>query len=225
MKKILIAEDESTSRSLLEAILRKWGYDVVATSNGQEAWEVMQGENPPLLAIIDWMMPGMTGVELCRKMRESVNLASTYLILLTSKPDKDGVVIGLESGANDYVRKPFDREEMHARIQVGERVIELQTALARKVKELEESLSKIKTLQGLIPICSYCRRIRDDQNYWKELESYIAEHSSAEFTYGICPECRERYSERQREVSGGIRTRQNKLLRIISKVVGKKDWS
>jgi sigma-B regulation protein RsbU (phosphoserine phosphatase) len=197
MKTILIAEDDRVSRAILEAILRKWGYDVVATNNGQEAWQVMQAENPPPLAILDWQMPGMDGVEICRKIRESATLASTYIILLTGKRQKEEVVVGLDSGANDYIRKPFDREELHARVRVGERVIELQSSLARQVKELQEALSKIKTLQGLIPICSYCRRIRDDRNYWQQLESYLAEHSEATLTHGVCPDCQEKYIESQ----------------------------
>ena len=149
--KILIAEDDQTSRWMLEAILRKWGYDVNAVCNGREAWQAMQAENPPALAIIDWMMPGIDGVEFCRKVRESVPLASTYIILLTGKRRINDVIIGLEAGANDYMRKPFDREELHARVRVGKRVIELESALAERVKELEEALSKIETLQALLP--------------------------------------------------------------------------
>jgi sigma-B regulation protein RsbU (phosphoserine phosphatase) len=197
MRTILIAEDDRVSRSMLEAILRKWSYDVVATNNGQEAWQVMQAENPPMLAIVDWMMPRMDGLEFCRKVRESAALRSRYIILLTTKRQKDEVVMGLESGASDYIRKPFDREELLARIRVGERIIELQSSLARQVKELQEALSKIKTLQGLIPICSYCRRIRDDRNYWQQLESYLAEHSEATLTHGVCPDCQEKYIESQ----------------------------
>ena len=108
-----------------------------------------------------------------------------------SKLEKDNVVIGLESGANDYIRKPFDQEELHARVRVGERVLELQFKLAKRVKELEDPLSQIKTLQGLIPICSYCKKIRDDQNYWQQLESYISQHSQAVFSHGICPRWKE----------------------------------
>ncbi len=141
--KILIAEDDQTSRWMLEAILRKWGYEVIAVCNGQDAWEVMQAENPPPLAIIDWIMPDMEGVEFCRKVRESVRIASTYIILLTGKREKNEVIIGLDAGANDYIRKPFEREELHARIRVGKRVIELQFTLAERVKELEEALSRI----------------------------------------------------------------------------------
>ena len=133
--KILIPEDDSTSRKILEGILGKWGFGVVATMDGQEAWEALQGEDPPSIAIIDWLMPRMDGLELCRKMRQTPSLQGTYIMLLTGKRLKEDVVSGLDAGANDYVRKPFDREELRARIQVGARVVELQAALARTVKE------------------------------------------------------------------------------------------
>ena len=146
--KILITEDDRTSRWALEAILKKGGYEVIAASNGKEAWQVMQGEDPPPLAIVDWMMPEMNGVEFCRKARESAALSSTYIILLTSKRQKDDYVIGLDSGADDFIRKPFDRDEFLARLRAAERIIKLQSSLATQVREVNQALSKIKTLQG-----------------------------------------------------------------------------
>jgi DNA-binding response OmpR family regulator len=197
--KILIAEDDLTSRRILEAILAKWNYEVIATSDGLEAWQALQTENAPPIAIIDWMMPGMDGVDFCRKIRQTQTLTPTYIILLTSKAQQEDVVAGLEAGANDYIRKPFEREELRARIQVGERVVELQTALADRVKMLEEAIVKIKTLQGLLPICSYCKKIRNDQDYWQQIETYVAEHTQAEFTHGICPDCLEKHIKVQLE--------------------------
>ena len=195
--KILIAEDDLISRRMLEAVLTKWNYEVVAASDGLQAWNALQTENPPPLAILDWMMPGMNGVEFCRKLRQTQTHTPTYVILLTSKRQQEDVIEGLEAGANDYIRKPFDRGELRARIQVGERVVELQLALADRVRVLEEALDKIKTLHGLLPICSYCKKIRNDQNYWQQLETYIGQHSGAEFSHGICPECIEKYIKPQ----------------------------
>jgi DNA-binding response OmpR family regulator len=197
--KILIAEDDLTSRRILEAILGKWGYEVIATNDGLEALKVLHAENSPPLAIVDWMMPGMDGVEFCRQIRQTQTLTPTYIILLTSKRQQEDVVVGLEAGANDYIRKPFDREELRARIRVGERVVELQSALADRVKMLEEAIVKIKTLQGLLPICSYCKKIRNDQDYWQQIETYVADHSQAEFTHGICPDCIEKHVKGQME--------------------------
>jgi len=195
--KILIAEDDVTSRRILEAILVKWSYEAITTSDGIEAWQALQTDNPPPIAIIDWMMPGMDGVEFCRRLRQTQTLTPTYVILLTSKRQQEDVVAGLDAGANDYIRKPFEREELRARIRVGERVVELQTALADRVKKLEEALVKIRTLQGLLPICSYCKKIRNDQDYWEQIETYVADHSQAEFTHGICPDCLEKHIKGQ----------------------------
>jgi DNA-binding response OmpR family regulator len=144
---ILLAEDDRASRLVLEAILKKAGYEVIAASNGKEAWEVMQGENPPLLAIVDWMMPEMNGVEFCRKVRESATLSSTYIIFLTGKRQRDDCLTALGSGADDYIRKPFDREELLARLRPAERIIKLQSSLAIQVREVNRALPKIKTLQ------------------------------------------------------------------------------
>jgi CheY-like chemotaxis protein len=113
----------------------------------------------------------------------------TYIILLTAKGNAQDIVAGLESGADDYVTKPFDRAELHSRLRVGERIVELQQGLADRVRELEEALSQVKTLKGLLPICAYCMKIRDDRNYWQRVETYIAAHSNARFSHGICPEC------------------------------------
>jgi len=197
--KILIAEDDLTSRRILEAILGKWDYEVIATSDGLEAWQALQTDAPPPIAIIDWMMPGMDGVEFCRRLRQVQTITPTYVILLTSKKEQEDVVAGLDAGANDYIRKPFAREELRARIRVGERVVELQAALADRVKKLEEAIVKIKTLQGLLPICSYCKKIRNDQDYWQQIETYVSEHTQAEFTHGICPDCIEKHIKGQLE--------------------------
>ena len=191
--RILIAEDDAVSRRRLEATLRKWGYEVLAVEDGLAAWEVLQGEMPPPLAILDWMMPGMDGIEVCRKVRERSPSRPLYIIVLTARGSREDVVAGLQAGGDDYVTKPFDREELHARVKVGLRVLQLQMNLADRVRELEEALARVKQLQGLLPICSYCKKIRDDQNYWQQVEGYISEHSGAVFSHGICPECYDKF--------------------------------
>jgi response regulator RpfG family c-di-GMP phosphodiesterase len=113
----------------------------------------------------------------------------SYLILLTAKSEKEDVVAGLYAGADDYITKPFNRHELHARIKVGIRIAELQTTVAHRVIELERALSRVKQLQGLLPICSYCKKVRDDQNYWQQVDSYISKHSEVAFSHGICPDC------------------------------------
>ena len=191
--KILVAEDQSVSRHILVANLRKWGYEVVAAEDGSQAWAVLQGDQAPQLAIIDWLMPGMDGIEICRRIRESARTRQIYLILLTARRGQKDKIEGLQAGADDYVTKPFDREELRARVQVGIRILELQGAVAQRVRQLEEALSRVKTLQGLLPICSYCKKIRNDRNYWQQVEGYISDHTEAQFSHGICPECYQHY--------------------------------
>jgi phosphoserine phosphatase RsbU/P len=187
--KILIAEDDPVSSCFLEASLEKWGYEVVVASDGVEAWSAFQVAEPPSMAILDWMMPEIDGVEICRRLRAMQSSTPVYVIMLTAKSDKEDVVAGLKAGADDYVTKPFNRHELRARIDVGVRMLELQANLSERVRDLEEALARVQQLHGLLPICSYCRKVRDDHNYWQQVENYLAEHSAIEFSHGICPTC------------------------------------
>jgi DNA-binding response OmpR family regulator len=188
---ILIAEDEPVSRRLLQKTLEQWGYEVVICEDGTSAWNALQAPDAPNIAVLDWMMPGMDGPEICRGVRESGAQRQPYLMLLTSRTRMQDVVAGLKAGADDYLTKPVDREELEARLSVATRVVQLQQRLADRVVELEEAISRVRQLQGLLPICAYCKRIRDDQNYWNQVESYIAEHLDVRFSHGICPSCLE----------------------------------
>jgi len=132
--KILIAEDNVTTRRILETILVKWNYDVISACDGNDAWEKLQENDPPKLIILDWMMPGINGVEICRRLRRTDSVDPMYIILLTARDEKNDVVEGLGAGADDYISKPFDTEELRARIDVGRRVVDLQTALLEKEK-------------------------------------------------------------------------------------------
>ena len=191
--RILIADDDSVSRRLLERTLQGWGYEVTVARDGAEAWAALSGPSRPQLAVFDWMMPGLDGPELCRRTRAMEGQAApVYVILLTARAERSDVVEGLEAGADDYVVTPFDRAELRARLHVGARVLQLQSSLAERVRELEDALSKVKLLQGLLPICSYCKRVRDDRNYWQQVESYVTDRSAARFSHSICPACYER---------------------------------
>lgn len=187
--KILIAEDDAVSRRVLQATLTKFGYEVVVAEDGAQAWNLLQLDDAPRLAILDWMMPEIDGVEICRRLRSVPNPTPSYLILLTAKSTKEDIVIGLDAGANDYLIKPFDRAELRARVQVGAHVLELQNKLAERVRELEDAIAQVRQLQGLLPICSYCKKIRDEQNYWQRVDTYLSEHTDVMFSHGICPDC------------------------------------
>lgn len=186
---ILIAEDDAVSRRLLETHLGRWGHEVQSYADGLEAYDAIARSDTPLLAILDWMMPGLDGPDICRKLRETDLNFHPYIVLLTSKEDSQSVVEGLKAGANDYVTKPFDAAVLRARVDVGLRVLHLQQKLSARVTELEEALANVKRLQGLLPICSYCKRIRDDGNYWKQVDTYLAENTEAKLSHGFCPDC------------------------------------
>jgi DNA-binding response OmpR family regulator len=187
--RILIAEDDPVSRRLLEAKLVRWGYEVVVTCDGDQAWETLQAEDAPQLAILDWMMPGLDGLEICRRIRASRTLQGSYVLLLTARAGCEDVVLGLDSGADDFLSKPFDRRELQARLAVGDRVLSLQGALATRVTELEAALARVRSLEGLLPICAHCKRIRHESGQWEPLEELVRASAGAEFTHGICPDC------------------------------------
>lgn len=140
--KILIADDDAVSRTMLKSALVHWGYDVVTAENGAQAWEILAEADAPPMAILDWVMPQMTGPEVCRRVRETHREPYTYILLLTSKNTKDETVEGLEAGADDYVVKPFDRHELQVRLRAGKRIIDLQFDLLRAREELRERANK-----------------------------------------------------------------------------------
>ncbi len=187
--KILVAEDDPTSCAVLQLTLRDWGHEVVVTRDGEAAWKALQSAEAPKLAIVDWMMPILDGLELCRRVCDLKRSEPTYLILLTARHRNEDVVAGLNSGANDFVTKPFDRQELQARIRVGERVTILQHELSERIRSLETALAQVNQLQGLLPICSYCKSVRDDQNYWHQLDAYLTKHADVQFSHGVCPDC------------------------------------
>lgn len=187
--RILIADDDPTSRAVLAAVLRKRGHEVIETGDGAEAWATLQQPDAPRLAILDWMMPCLDGVEVCRRAHARETDQPTYLILLTTRRGKGDVPEALSAGADDYITKPFDPQELTARVEVGCRFIELEDRLAAKIREVQEALAQIKTLRGIVPICASCKKIRDDAGYWRQVEAYVAAHSEATFSHGICPDC------------------------------------
>ena len=191
--KILIADDDDSIRALLGQMLAEWGYDVTSVENGTKALQVMQAADPPMLAICDWNMPGLAGPEVVRQVRTIPCTHPPYLLLLTAKDQQADVNEGLHAGANDYITKPFDYDELRARLNAGAQIVRLQSELSTRVRELEQALQHVQRLQGLLPICSYCKKIRDDKNYWHGVEDYISSCSEALFTHGVCPDCYTRH--------------------------------
>jgi sigma-B regulation protein RsbU (phosphoserine phosphatase) len=192
--KILVAEDDAVTRKILAVTLERLGWDVVSVTDGQAAWQVFEtlGKDAPELAVLDWMMPGLEGIEICRRLRATPGFEFVYVILLTSRAEKQDLSAGLAAGANDYIAKPFDPVELEARVRVGERMVNLQRSLGDRVLELEAALGEVRALQGLLPICSYCKKVRNEANYWEQVDSYLVSHSGVKITHGICPNCLEK---------------------------------
>ena len=189
--RVLIADDDPVSLRGLLGLMQSWGYDPVIAGDGVTALSILAAPDAPRLALIDWEMPGLPGPDVCRKVRDWHSADSPYLILVTSRGSRGDVIAGLDAGADDYLVKPFDPGELRARVRAGARIMELQNGLAEKVTMLETALGKVRRLTGLLPICSYCKAIRDDSDYWHRVEEYVSEHADVQFSHGICPDCLE----------------------------------
>lgn len=172
--KILIAEDDVVSRRLLESVLTKLGYEVISTENGRDAWASFLVETPRIL-ITDWMMPFVDGPDLCRKVRKDQRFRYTYIIMLTALAGRKFYLEGMNAGADDFLNKPFDLEELSVRLKAAERILDLQ--------------AEVSILNGLLPTCSYCKSIRDEENQWQPLEEYVASRTTTSFSHTLCPEC------------------------------------
>jgi DNA-binding response OmpR family regulator len=182
--KIMIVDDDAVSRRMLQGLLTKQGYGVLVASNGREAWEIYRQENISLV-ITDWIMPELDGLRLCQMIRAMGRQRYTYIILITIMTGKGSYLEGIEAGADDFLSKPYDPDVLRARLHVAKRLLDLQ--------------AEVHQLQGMLPICSYCKRIRNDDNLWTQVEAYVSQHSNADFTHGICPQCEDKYVRPQLE--------------------------
>jgi CheY-like chemotaxis protein len=188
-ERVLLAEDHRPTRDALCTLLEQKGYEVAAVSNGTDAIEELVRPDGPSIAIIDWMMPGASGLDVCRTVRTAAPMRYVYLIMVTARDREEDVAQALAVGADDFIRKPCGPAELIARVRSGQRTIGLERNLARRVAELEELVERISQLKRLLPICMYCKKVRDDSDYWQEIEDYIHHETGTDFSHGICPEC------------------------------------
>jgi CheY-like chemotaxis protein len=198
--KVLVTDDDPEILLLTATVLRRAGYEVLEATSGKECLEAVRTHHPDLV-ILDVMLPDMTGVEVCREIKADRVLQHTFVILASGiRISSDSQAEGLNIGADGYIARPISNKELVARVQSIERIKWAEDALREKEKqqqklisELQEALAEIKTLKGFIPICASCKKIRDDEGYWNQLEAYISKHTDAVFSHGFCPECAERY--------------------------------
>ena len=173
--KILAVEDDAVARAVLRRALQKLGHEVIEAKDGREAWASMEAE-PVRVIVSDWMMPQLSGLELCRRLRARAGEEYVYFILITANSaDSANRIEAADAGVDDFLSKPLNVEELWMRLRVAERILQFAT--------------QVRLLEELLPICSYCKKIRDDQNYWQQMESYINERTGSEFSHSVCPDC------------------------------------
>lgn len=189
--KILVADDDAVVRTIAQTRLSAWGYHVTAVGDGAAALELLSAGDAPNLALLDWMMPGLDGPEICRRLRARPNAPPLYLILATARGGAENIADGLEAGADDFLTKPLDPRELRARLGVGVRVMGLEQQLCDRVHELEKARASLRELKELLPICSYCHQVRDDGNYWQRLDQYLMRTADVAFSHGMCPTCQQ----------------------------------
>jgi sigma-B regulation protein RsbU (phosphoserine phosphatase) len=188
--KILIAEDEFTTRMLVQVSLENWGYRVESVADGNEAWSILKQKAAPNIAILDWEMPELNGLEVCRKVKEMGSENPPYIILLTGRDKKKDIVQGFDAGADDYMTKPFNDNELRARVRVAERQVRTQTSLLETVTELKEVLNQLEMTQGGMEVCQSCHKVfSTSDNEWYSIEEVIKDHGDLRFIHTICPDC------------------------------------
>jgi sigma-B regulation protein RsbU (phosphoserine phosphatase) len=174
--KILAVEDDTSSRKILTQALVRLGHEVIEASNGEDALKLLDETDPPRVVVSDWTMPRMDGLELVRSVRSRLNTDYTYFILLTARTaDDSNQRESIEAGVDDFLTKPVDLTELWMRLRVAERILRFTT--------------QVRQLEAFLPICSYCKKVRDDRNYWQQIETYINARTGSEFSHSVCPDC------------------------------------
>jgi len=192
MRSLILLVDDNLSNLQRLGNLLEDKYKTATVTDGPEALAFVRKKLPDLI-LLDIMMPGMDGLEVCEKLKADTGTKDIPIIFLTARTDTESIVKGFEIGAADYVTKPFRQSELIARIKTH---LELQNARdeqKRLIAELQKSLGEIKTLRGLIPICSFCKKIRNDENYWEQVEVYVGRHTGAQFSHSYCPSCMKKH--------------------------------
>jgi len=192
---ILVVDDIPRNLQIVGVVLKEKGFQVAAATSGAQALGMLKHMRPDTI-LLDIMMPEMDGYEVCRKIKEDKKFTDIPIVFLTAKNEVEDVVKGFKFGAVDYITKPFNAAELLARVNTQVDLKRARDAERRLIKELRQALTQVKALSGLLPICSSCKKIRDDKGYWTQVEQYISEHSETQFTHGLCPGCfRELYPD------------------------------
>lgn len=199
---ILVVDDVAKNLEVICNILSLESYQISVASDGIRAWNIMQRLNPDLI-LLDIMMPNVDGYTFCRRLKEVEGKKDIPVIFVTARTGREDLIRGFEVGAVDYITKPFNSAELLARVRTHVSLYRANKRNEVLIAELRVALSQVKTLSGLLPICSGCKQIRDDAGYWRQVESYLAAHTDVTFTHGICPTCvRKQYPDLADEILG-----------------------
>ncbi len=189
--RVLVAEDDSRAQKAMVFLLQRHGYTATAAPDGQAALDALTQPNPPAIVLLDWEMPRLDGLAVCRALRAMPRARYIYIIMVTARDSAADLLAALAAGADDILSKPADTAQLLARLRSGERVLALEKRLEERIAQLEKSLDDVRKLERLLPICMYCKKVREDGDYWQEIESYIRQHTGTDFSHGICPACME----------------------------------
>lgn len=189
--KILIAEDEFTTRMMIQVCLENWGYRVESVTNGEEAWAIMRKDDAPQIAILDWEMPEMDGVEVCRRVKEMEGENLPYVILLTARDSNTDILQGFDAGADDYMTKPFNDDELRARVRVAERLVRTQVSLTESVAELKDVLNQLEMLESRVEICGECHKVFSPYDgEWHSFADVLRNGADPRVVVKNCPGCK-----------------------------------
>lgn len=187
---VLVVDDNPKNLQVVSKVIAHAGYRVAAATDFQRTLRMVI-DTPPDLILLDIVMPGMDGLQLCRRLKETPEAMEIPIIMLTVQAGADNIVEGFNAGAADYVTKPFNPEELLARVNTQIELKRIHDQQKKLILQLQQALSEVKQLSALIPICCHCKKVRADKGYWLQVEEYIATHSSARIRYSTCPDCRQ----------------------------------
>jgi DNA-binding response OmpR family regulator len=187
--RILAVDDDAATRHVLTSIIESAGWTPVIVADPEEAYDILMSPDAPPIALVDWEMPKLSGLELCQKVRQAEPDAQPYLIFVTMYSSSTDIVTGLDAGADAYMVKPIAADELQARVRAGLRTIAVQSDLRLRLREAETIAAQTKPLRETMAICVYCHRVRHDAEQWSTLEDYLYTHIKVKFTHGFCPTC------------------------------------
>jgi CheY-like chemotaxis protein len=205
---VLVIDDIAKNLEVIGNILSLENYHISVAVDGQKAWNILQRISPDCI-LLDIMMPTVDGYTLCRRIKTLEDKKDIPIIFVTAKTSPEDLAKGFEVGGVDYITKPFSALELIARVRTHISLYRAKKHNDFLIEELRTALSQVKKLSGMLPICSSCKKIRDDEGYWNQVEAYIAAHSDVRFSHGICPTCLQKhYPELAKRILGTCETDQ-----------------